>query len=392
MPAAEAAQQFEALEAQAQKLVSVFAQADYEPVAPALIQPAGLFLDVIGEALRARTYVFTDPDGEELCLRPDLTVPTCRLHLARHPAGNVPAKYCYNGAVFRYQRGGASAAHPREFRQAGIENFAAADREAADALTVALCARALDAAGIADSALRIGDLGIFANLLSALGMPKRWERRLRQTFGRPDAFRTELRRLTADPVGAAPGAPRNLVAKLDPDDRAGATQIVADHLDAAGLELIGTRTLPEIVDSLLAMAADARTAPLDAGAATLIESYLAIRAPARDAVDRIAGLAAGRRLDIAPALDAFVRRLDLLDGEGGRTSAVEFSAEFGRNLQYYTGFVFEIVAPMLGAQSPLAGGGRYDNLLRDVGAPVDVPAVGASIHTERVLAVSQGAA
>ncbi|HEU4378879.1 MAG TPA: ATP phosphoribosyltransferase regulatory subunit, partial [Hyphomicrobiaceae bacterium] len=85
----ETAQKFEALQAQAQRLMLVFARAGYEPVAPAVIQPAGLFLDVVGESLRARTYVFTDPDGEELCLRPDLTVPTCRLHLARYRDGKV---------------------------------------------------------------------------------------------------------------------------------------------------------------------------------------------------------------------------------------------------------------------------------------------------------------
>ena len=69
-----------------------------------------------------------------------------------------------------------------------------------------------------------------------------------------------------------------------------------------------------------------------------------------------------------------------------------FSAEFGRNLEYYTGFVFEVIAPALGAKSPVAGGGRYDELLGDAGAPANVPAVGASIHTERLLAVLQGAA
>jgi ATP phosphoribosyltransferase regulatory subunit len=34
----------------------------------------------------------------------------------------------------------------------------------------------------------------------------------------------------------------------------------------------------------------------------------------------------------------------------------------------------------------VAGGGRYDSLLAQVGAPANVPAVGASIHTERLLA------
>ena len=39
-------------------------------------------------------------------------------------AATMPARYCYNGSAFRYQPGGAMPAHPREFRQAGIESFA----------------------------------------------------------------------------------------------------------------------------------------------------------------------------------------------------------------------------------------------------------------------------
>src|SRR5258705_601115 len=160
MPA-EAAQKVEALAAQAQRLMGTFARAGYEQIAPAIIQPAGIFLDVVGEALRARTYVFTDPDGEELCLRPDLTVPTCRLHLARHPEGSVPARYCYNGSAFRYQPGGDTSAHPREFRQAGIESFAAGDRPEADAAALALTVDAVRQLGIDSFHLRFGDLGLF---------------------------------------------------------------------------------------------------------------------------------------------------------------------------------------------------------------------------------------
>ena len=59
---AEGAIEFEALEAQAASLMRLFADAGYERVAPAFIQPASLFLDRIGETLRARTYVFTDPE------------------------------------------------------------------------------------------------------------------------------------------------------------------------------------------------------------------------------------------------------------------------------------------------------------------------------------------
>ena len=84
------------------------------------------------------------------------------------------------------------------------------------------------------------------------------------------------------------------------------------------------------------------------------------------------------------------RRLELLQAEGIDIEEATFSAEFGRNLEYYTGFVFEIIAPELGERSPIAGGGRYDGLLADVGAPCAVPAVGSCIHTERLLALLHG--
>jgi ATP phosphoribosyltransferase regulatory subunit len=392
MSAAATPADFEALQAQAQRLMATFARAGYEPVAPAIIQPAGLFLDVVGESLRARTYVFTDPDGEELCLRPDLTVPTCRLHLARYPAGDVAARYCYSGSAFRYQPTGADAAHPREFRQAGIESFAAADREQDDSAVVATIAEALSDAGLDTFKLRIGDLGLFNALLDALPMPPRWRRRLKHHFWRPEAFRAELARLTSREGLAVQGLPEALIARLDPANPGEAAAIVAEHLDQAGIEPIGARALSEIGERLLAEAADARETPLTRQDAALIESYVAVRGPAKAAAREIAGLLAGRKLDLTGGLDAFRRRLELLGQAGIELDDAEFSAEFGRNLEYYTGFVFEIIVPKLGPKSPVAGGGRYDSLLADVGALGQVAAVGSCIHTERLLALLEGSA
>jgi ATP phosphoribosyltransferase regulatory subunit len=389
---AESTQRFEALEAQAQRLLTIFTRAGYEHVAPSIIQPANMFLDVVGESLRVRTYVFTDPDGDELCLRPDLTVPTCRLHLARHPQGAVPARYCYNGSAFRYQPGGDTNAHPREFRQAGIECFAAADREEADAAVLALTVEAVRAAGIGAFQLRFGDLGLFRALIGALGLPERWRRRLQHQFWRPEAFRAELNRLTSAEALRAPALKVEVIDRLDPAAPDTALEAVEQYLDQAGVAPIGTRTLPEIAERLLAAAADAREPPLAAETANAIESYVAVKTPARAAVRELNRLLRQYRIDLAEPLRAFQRRLDDLDTAGVITDEAEFSAEFGRNLEYYTGFVFEIVVPELGRKAPLAGGGRYDSLLAKVGAPVDVPAVGASIHTERLLACLQGPA
>ncbi len=57
-----------------------------------------------------------------------------------------------------------------------------------------------------------------------------------------------------------------------------------------------------------------------------------------------------------------------------------------RGLDYYTGFVFEVVSEGLGAQDALLAGGRYDSLIHDLGGPKK-GASGFSIGVERLLSV-----
>jgi ATP phosphoribosyltransferase regulatory subunit len=385
MPA-ETAKHFEALEANAQTLLSVFTRTGYEAVSPAIIQPAGVFLDVVGETLRARTYVFTDPDGDELCMRPDLTVPTCRLHIERHSLANVTAKYSYNGPAFRFQPQGSDLAHTREFRQTGIEAFGEANRERAEVEIVATIFAGIEAAGLSSYTLRFGDLGLLRAILRAAEMPSHWRQRLMHLFWHPAAFKAELRRLTLEPGSAYAQIPKALREALDPNDPAAAEAAVANYLERNGIEAVGLRSTAEIAENLLGRVEDARSEPLSEKTAQLIASYLAIVSPARSSARRIRELATLMGVNIESAVGAHEWRLELLARAGIDLERAEFSAEFGRALEYYTGFVFEVINPGLGRKSPVAGGGRYDHLLKAVGAEQDVPAVGAAVHTDRLLA------
>jgi ATP phosphoribosyltransferase regulatory subunit len=383
--AAESARKFEALEAQAATLLEIFRRGGYEQVAPSIIQPADILLDQIGEAIRGRTYVFTDLGGEELCLRPDLTVPVSRLYLERHPRADAPARYCYNGPAFRFQPKGASGTHPREFRQAGIECFGVADRDSADAEVVLLVADAVKSAGLTQFRFRFGDISLFYALLDALSLPERWRLKLRHYFWRPPAFHALLSRLAK---GEAPNH-EGPVAALAAEDPAPAEELVANYLEVNGLPLSGNRTLGEITERLLDHAADLRSEPLPKEVATVIDYYLAVEASPRQAIDRIALIAKGAGIDLGPALYALSRRFDLLQERGIDIGAASFATEFGRDLEYYSGLVFQIETGG-DTTSPIAGGGRYDGLLRSVGAPSEVPAVGSAIHTERLLAAIEG--
>lgn len=387
---AEYAVQFEALEAQAAAITELFKEAGYEQVAPSFLQPADLFLDRMGEEIRGRTYVFTDNDGEELCLRPDLTLPVGRLYLERDPEAKNEARYCYNGPAFRYQPGGGDARRPREFRQAGIEFIGGAERALAEAEVLSLAVNALSTAGLKGFQIRLGDLGLFDALVDALAIPERWQVRLRHFFWRPPAFHELLTRLAGDKnlfLGKSEAA---LIRKLDMDDPGAAIDIVAAHLKRAGIPLAGMRTLEEITERVLDRARDAHEAPLPKKTAKLIEDYLSVRGRPRAALARIEELVNAAKLDIGPALAAFQQRLDAFADAGIDMGLVEFGAEFGRDLEYYSGLVFQIEIPDLGRAGQIAGGGRYDTLLEGLGAPRAVPAVGVAIHTERLLAVVNG--
>jgi histidyl-tRNA synthetase len=55
-----------------------------------------------------------------------------------------------------------------------------------------------------------------------------------------------------------------------------------------------------------------------------------------------------------------------------------------RGLDYYTGTTFEFMHPMLGAQSGIGGGGRYDGLMNQLGGQ-DLSGIGFGIGIDRVL-------
>ena len=387
---AEPSASFEALQAQANAITELFMSAGYELVAPAYLQPADLFLDRMGEAIRGRTYVFTDMDGEELCLRPDVTLPACRVYLERYPEAKAQARFCYNGPAFRYQPGGGDATRPREFRQAGIEHIGGEDRTGVETEITRLVIEAVQKAGLEGYAVRTGDLGLFDALIQALDIPERWRLRLRHVFWRPKIFRDLLRQLSTAPAGEGGGNAGALVASLDVNDAAGSEAKVAAWLDEKEIPIEGVRTLTEITRRLLDRAADANQAPLPEATVRLVEAYLAVTGPVWTSLETIAVLAKEAGIDIPAALDAARARFEAFEKADIDLSKFTFSAEYGRDLEYYTGHVFQVELPGLGRAGQIAGGGRYDDLIEGLGAPRPVPAAGSAIHTERLLAAVNG--
>lgn len=346
---------------------------------PAVLQPAALFLELAGEDLRRRMFLTAGAGGDELCLRPDFTIPVCNMHL-RGGSADRPAGYAYLGPIFRQRADG-----PLESLQAGLERLGDADLEVADADVLARALEAVRLLGIARPQVRLGDEGLFTALIEALPLPQAWRRRLSAAFGDTARVLAALDRLEGR-TGEAPAVPiAGALADADPET---ARALVENMLAVAGLTPVGGRSPGEIADRLVEQAALAAGARLAPEAARILRGYLAIAAPLDRAADAVAAFAAGAGLDLSAALERFSRRTALIAERGVETGTIAFAGEFGRRLDYYTGFMFEIhdrSRPAASGNGQIVGGGRYDRLLQLMGAGESVPAVGFSIWLERVV-------
>jgi ATP phosphoribosyltransferase regulatory subunit len=356
-------------------LIALFGREGYARLEPPILQPADVFLDLSGEDIRRRMFVTQDASGAELCLRPEYTIPVCRHHLASR--GTEPAAYAYCGPVFRLRAGETG-----EFLQAGIESIGRSDVTAADAEILAIALEALESAGAGRVEVRLGDMGLLDAVIEALRLPATAKRRVMRAVvsGRG------LAGLAGSENGSAPEH-AGLLAALEGQAPQAARAFVEDVLSIAGITTVGGRSAGEIAERFLERAAN-RSGLVPEEARDVLGRYLTIAGDPDAAAVAARALARDAGLDLEPALAAFEERVGFMAARGLEVGAFVFRADFARNLDYYTGFIFEAHAP--GGERPLAGGGRYDRLLQHLGAPGPTPAVGCAFWPDRIPGAEAG--
>jgi ATP phosphoribosyltransferase regulatory subunit len=220
-----------------------------------------------------------------------------------------------------------------------------------------------------------------------------WRRRLIKDFNRKVSLTDDIERLT---LATAPG--RNeyegVLAALAGSDRKAALALVTDLMSIAGTTNVGGRTVAEIADRFLEQST-LKGGALPRDALNIIKRFLAIAGDPDESVAQLRALATEAKLDLAAAIDQLESRVGFMAARGIDTKRVRFSTSFGRGLDYYTGFEFELHGKGNGVE-PLVAGGRYDGLMTQLGSPTPIPAVGFSVWiealTQHAKPVSQGSA
>jgi ATP phosphoribosyltransferase regulatory subunit len=190
------------LRAMTDRIRAVFEEAGYGEVYTPALEYEATFTRAHLDAVRPAYRVF-DEHGNVLVLRSDMTVPIARLVSTRYHDVDPPLRFCYFAHAYRGVR--PQRGQSREFLQAGIELLGAGSPDGTVEVLTILC-KALDAAGLENYRVGLGDAALYPALLDRLNVqdPERRERILTELVdGDFVGLQSEIDRLALDPDDAS---------------------------------------------------------------------------------------------------------------------------------------------------------------------------------------------
>ena len=310
-----------------------------------------------GESFRKFIFSFTDQGGNELCLRPDLTIVSCLRYLENNLKGKE--KIFYNGQAYRKSENKKDSIVRN---QVGFEIIGSRNEKNDDKEIINTSLKSLKNFNYSSGEITIGNVEIFNLLISKLDIPKRWKLRLSRHFWREDYFNDLLKRLETN-------------SDVDPtiveiDKKRYFRMLKNDQSN-----IIANRTINEILSRFDKKIKDPRRPSKGRNISKIIKEFLKIKCPINNAAKVLNKFFKKYKINLLVDQRYFPISKNKINKLN-----VTFSAAFGRQLEYYTGMVFKIIVKFKSKKINLINGGRFDNLISDLGSSKKIPAVGAAIN------------
>ena len=308
-----------------------------------------------GENFKRSILDFEKEDGKVMCLRPALTVASCIKFLEK----KSKSKIYYSGKAFR---GNNNKSSDLFNDQLGIEILGSKNQSQDDFKVIKTILDSAEKIRRKKIQVKIGDISLFKRLINSLDMPERWKLRLIRHFWRPKYFEELLKRLEKnsdiDSVTFDVDKKRFYEMKKMESDK-----------NIAG------RSISEILNRFDKKIKDPRSFSDGKRIVKIIRSFLKINCKLSKLDEKLLNFIKKNNLksNIFKEIKS-IQNLKKLKQE------VNFITNFGRDIEYYTGIVFEIFS----GKKEIARGGRYDDLLKSLGAKKNIPAVGAAINLNNI--------
>ena len=322
---------------------------------PDVLLDSEYIIERSGEKFRSSMLTFESENGKTMCLRLDLTVASCINYLKK----KSNSKIYYSGQAYRRSNYKNSSFIND---QLGIEILGSKNQIQDDFKVISTILSSAKKIKNKNIKVRVGDISLFKNLINALEMPERWKLRLIRHFWRPNYFKELLKRLEKnsdiDPVTFDTDKKRFYQMKKMKKDK-----------------VVAGRPISEILTRFNKKIKDPRSFSDGKQIVKIIKSFLKINCKLSKLDKTLLEFVKKNNLkkDIFKEFRS-IQNLKKLKQD------VNFVANFGREVEYYTGIVFEVFS----GKKEIARGGRYNDLLKSLGARKNIPAVGAAMNLKNI--------
>lgn len=350
----------------------------YLAVNTPLVEHAELFLIKAGDAAINRLVSF-DLTGHTLCIRPEFTAPAARVYIEHFQDCSGAVRLQMQGPILQYE----NLKHGEVTQQDAIgAELINEDSAAADAEVIALASSMLTHSAVPWS-VTIGHSGLIDRFIDRYELDREMRRFVLEALpGLRDG------KITPDDINAQLGlledaAHEVIPQPIDDGDAELALQALMKATPQRGPS--GGRTREEIARRLLEkqQRTDQRKY-----AAQALRDLLEIL----DHAETPASLHSHLRGDaLEPVAARILETFSLLEAHQVPSERINFDLSFTRNLDYYTGVVFEFRTGKSTGSRILGGGGRYDELIGLLGASKHVPAVGFMLYVDSIFAALESA-
>jgi len=212
---------------------------------------------------------------------------------------------------------------------------------------------------IKNTSIKVSDVSLFQKLIESLTIPERWKMRLKRHFWRPQYFEDLLKRFetNSDVDPAAVELDKKRFTEMKNFDQS---------------KEIASRKVSEILSRFDRKIKDPRSFAENKKIVKIIRDFLKINCSINQLEETLKNFVKKNKLS-----NSVFKDLSTIKNLSKINSKTIFSVNFGRDMEYYTGIVFEIYNS---SKKEIARGGRYDGLLKSLGSKKNISAVGAAIN------------
>ena len=354
----------------------------YDFCNPNMTIPANIVMNFMGEDVRNRLLFTESPDGEDLCLRPDFTLPLALNYLNKEVLAD---KFVYDGYAFRFPSNNENTRICPEFRQIGVEDFGSSEKIKTEVKIISQTYEILSKVCNFDIEINLSDISLFYQLLSHLKLDSYLSNKIKRLYWQ-GLNTNEIKKSLQKVIN------RKFDIEIDTEIIANykkgkltSSQFIKELTGDSDLSIYSNRSPDHIVSNFINKYNSNYVGELNIANLDIILEFLSLGGDLQSTLTKLQKFQDEYKINLSNGIKDLEDRIESLVKYKVPLDIINLRATLSRKVEYYTGLIFEMSNKNSQTSNQVAIGGRYDKIFKELGSKDPVPAVGCSIYVERLL-------